>query len=253
MSGRKKAVEVEDLSFSYNGREVLRGVTFSVDEGELLMILGPNGAGKSTLVKCIAGILRCKGVKVFGRDVRSYPRNELARVLAYVPQIAERSFLTVFDYVLLGRKPYIGFSPGEDDINAAMKAIERMGLTGLERKPLNRLSGGELQKASIARALAQEPRILIMDEPTNNLDLKSQLEVMKLARELTGEGKTVIMVMHDINMALRFGERFLFMKGGMIAGESKRGDLTPQLLEKIYGVKVAIREVMNAPVVVPLE
>ena len=245
-------IEARNLRFSYGEREVLRGISLEVGEGEFVAILGPNGAGKSTFLRCLAGILRCEGVFLKDRPVRDYSPRELSRILAYVPQRVEPGFLTVFDTVLLGRRPYMGLTPSERDLKVVEEALKRLGIEKLALKRTNEISGGELQKVSIARALAQEPEILLMDEPTNNLDLKSQLEVMRLARELAKGGKTVIMVMHDVNLALRFAKRFVFMKGGRKIADGSLEVLSEKLFEEVYGVRVEIGEVRGVPVVVPL-
>ena len=245
-------IETRGLRFSYNGREVLRGIDFRAESGEFVAILGPNGAGKSTLVKCLAGILRCGSVRILGRLVEGYSQRELARTVAYVPQSAERGFMTVFDTVLLGRRPYMSLTPSRKDLEAVEAALKRLGIEHLALKRTNEISGGELQKVGIARALAQETEILIMDEPTNNLDLKSQLEVMRLAREFSAEGGIAIVVMHDVNLALRFAGRFVFMKNGKIVADGGREILKPSLFREVYGVDVAIEEVRGVPLVVPL-
>jgi iron complex transport system ATP-binding protein len=245
-------IEAEDLRFAYENREVLRGVSFRTEAGEFVAILGPNGAGKSTFLRCLAGILKCPGVSLNGKPLSSYSRGELARLLAYVPQRTEPGFLTVFDTVLLGRRPYMGLTPSEDDLRVVGEALKRLGIKGLALKRTNEVSGGELQKVSIARALAQEPRVLLMDEPTNNLDLKSQLEVMRLARELAKGGKTVITVMHDVNLALRFAKRFVFMKDGKIVADGGMEVLSEELFMEVYGVRVEIGEIRGIPVVIPL-
>lgn len=245
-------IRAENLRFAYNQREVLRGIDFKVGEGEFVAILGPNGAGKSTLIKCLAGILRCDGVFLKGRPLKDYSLRELSRVLAYIPQRVEPGFLTVFDTVLLGRRPYMGLTPSDRDLKVVEEALKRLGIEDLALKRTNEISGGELQKVSIARALAQEPEILLMDEPTNNLDLKSQLKVMRLARELAKDGKTVIMVMHDVNLAIRFARRFVFMKGGKKVADGGLEVLSKELFEEIYNVKVEIGEIKGVPVIVPL-
>jgi len=246
-------IRAENVRFSYGERGVLRGISLEVGEGEFVAVLGPNGAGKSTLLRCLAGILKCDGgIFVKGRPINDYPPRELSKVLAYVPQRVEPGFLTVFDTVLLGRRPYMGLTPSERDLNVVEGALKRLGIQKLALKRTNEISGGELQKVSIARALAQEPEILLMDEPTNNLDLKSQLEVMRLARELAREGKTVVTVMHDVNLALRFAKRFVFMKDGRKIADGGLEVLSEELFEEVYGVKVEIGEVRGVPVVVPL-
>ncbi|WP_457742739.1 ABC transporter ATP-binding protein [Thermococcus sp.] len=245
-------IETRNLRFSYGSREVLKGIDFEAGEGEFVAILGPNGAGKSTLLRCLAGILKCDGVFLKDRPIGDYERRELSKVLAYVPQRIEPGFLTVFDTVLLGRRPYMGLTPSEKDLRVVEEALKRLGIEDLALKRTNEISGGELQKVSIARALAQEPEILLMDEPTNNLDLKSQLEVMRIARELSREGKTVITVMHDVNLALRFARRFVFIKGGRKVADGNLEVLSEELFEEVYGVKVEIGEIRGVPVVVPL-
>ncbi len=245
-------IEARNLRFSYGEREVLRGISLEVGEGEFVSILGPNGAGKSTLLKCLAGILRCDGVFLKDRPLKDYSPRELSRILAYVPQRVEPGFLTVFDTVLLGRRPYMGLTPSEKDLEVVEEALKRLGIEDLALKRTNEISGGELQKVSIARALAQEPEILLMDEPTNNLDLKSQLEVMRLARDFAKEGRTVIVVMHDVNLALRFAKRFVFMKDGKIIADGGFEVVDPAIFREVYGVNVEIGEIKGVPVVVPL-
>jgi len=160
--------------------------------------------------------------------------------------------MTVFDTVLLGRRPYMGLRPSKKDIEVVRKTLRELGIERLALKPPNKLSGGELQKVGIARALAQEPEVLIMDEPTNNLDIKSQLDVMRLAKKFSEAGKTTIVVMHDVNMALRFGERFVFMKEGRIIAEGDRKILTPQLFERVYDIGVEIEYIHGVPVAITL-
>ncbi|ASJ07992.1 iron ABC transporter ATP-binding protein [Thermococcus siculi] len=246
-----KVIKARNLRFSYNGADVLRGVNLEVEEGEFVAILGPNGAGKSTLLKCISGVLKCEGVEIFNRPIGEYSRNELARLIAYVPQRVEPGFMTVFDTVLLGRRPYMGLRPSVRDVEAVRVALRRLGIEDLALKVTNRVSGGELQKVNIARALAQEPKILMMDEPTNNLDIKSQLEVMRIARKFSADGGTVVMVMHDINLAIRFAKRFIFLKEGKIVASGGLEVLTPGIFREIYGVDVKIEDVKGVPVVIP--
>ncbi|WP_054840807.1 ABC transporter ATP-binding protein [Thermococcus peptonophilus] len=249
------AVEARNLHYSYNGTKVLKDINLKIEDGgEFVAILGPNGAGKSTLLKCLSGILRCNGgVYISGRPIEKYSRNELARLIAYVPQRTEPGFMTVFDTVLLGRRPYMGLRPSKRDIDAVKNSLKKLGgIEHLALRSTRELSGGELQKVGIARALAQEPEIFMFDEPTNNLDIRSQLEVMKLARELSSEGKTVIMVMHEINLALRFAERFVFIFNGRVVADGGRDILRPALFREVYGTDVEIGEVRGIPVVVPL-
>lgn len=156
--------------------------------------------------------------------------------------------MRVFDIVLLGRKPYMGFKPSGKDIKIVNETLKKLGIQHLALKPANRLSGGELQKVSIARALAQEPEILLMDEPTNNLDPKSQLEVMKIAKEFAKAGKVSIAVMHDVNLALRFADRFIFMRNGKIIADGKEEILKPEIFEKVYEIKGFVGKLSGIPV-----
>ncbi|AEC52599.1 iron (III) ABC transporter, atp-binding protein [Pyrococcus sp. NA2] len=236
-----KAVKVEDLEASINGRKILRDISFEVEEGELFMILGPNGAGKSTLLKCISGIIKCKGdISILGSKLGELRREELARMIAYVPQRVEPSFLRVFEFVLLGRRPYMGLTPRKRDLAIVRRALKMLGIEELEYRPMRTLSGGELQKVAIARALAQETPIILLDEPTNNLDPKSQVEVMRIVERLTKQGKTVISVMHDLMLAFKFGKRFMFLKEGRIVGIVGKEELEERLLRDTYEVEIKV-------------
>ena len=245
-------VVVKNLEFSYGKRRVLNGIDLEMHRGEFVAILGPNGAGKSTLVKCISGILNCDGVLVKGKPPGSYKRIELAKIIAYVPQRVEPNFMTVFDNVMLGRRPYMGMGPSNDDFKVVASIIKRMDLERIMLKRTTEVSGGELQKVSIARALAQEPEVLVMDEPTNNLDMKSQLEVMKIARDFSRRGLSIV-VMHDVNMAFRFARRFIFMRNGRVIADGGLEILNEELFEEVYDVKVRIEEIGGIPVVVPVD
>jgi len=246
-----KVLKVKNLNFGYNGSQILHNISLEVEKGELVAILGPNGAGKSTLMKCLAGVFNCKGVYVFEKPIQRYSREELAKIIGYVPQNIVPGFMRVFDTVLLGRKPYIGLKPSRKDIEVVKDTLKKLKIDHLALKPLNKLSGGELQKVNIARALAQEPQILLMDEPTNNLDMKSQIEVMKIARAFADSGKTAVIIMHDVNLALRFADRFVFMKKGKIIKDGSRDVLTPELFEEVYEIQGVIAEIKGVPIVIP--
>ncbi len=246
-------IEVTDLNFSYGDRKVLSGINLHIKDGEFVAVLGPNGAGKSTLLRCIAGMMKCDGVKIGGATVRDCPPIELAKILAYVPQSINAGFMTVFNTVLLGRRPYLGLRPSKRDIEVVMDVLRKLRISHLAMKRTNEISGGELQKVSIARALAQEPRVLLMDEPTNNLDLKSQFEVMHITREFVEKGGTAVVVMHDVNTALRFADRFILMKEGKIIADTKKEALNPNLFEKVYDVNVVIARLYGVPIMVPFE
>lgn len=246
---------VQGVRFSYPGRPVLCNIGFSAGRGECLAVLGTNGTGKSTLLKCLNRILTPQaGTVLIGPDsVSQLRRNELAQKIGYVEQKREGSRSTVFDAVLLGRKPYIRWDATGKDIEIAEKAIEAMGLSGFAMRYLDELSGGELQKVAIARALGQEPELLLMDEPTSSLDLKNQLEVLQIIRRVTEErGISAVVTMHDLNLALRFADKFLFLKDGLIFAAGGPEVVTPETVESVYSVPVAIQYYGSRRVVIPI-
>ena len=248
-------LEVRDLSFAYRGGSpVLDGVGFTVPDGEVCAVLGNNGAGKSTLIKCMDRILRpgSGSVSIDGRDIFALSRREAARLAAYVPQTPPSGELTVFDAVLLGRRPYIGWDATAGDKAAAMEAMELLGLSGLALRRLDELSGGERQKAAIARALAQEPRLLLLDEPTSSLDPRAQHDTMSLVREITrGRGVCTVCVLHDLNLAARYCSRFVFLSGSRVFAEGGRETMNAENIEEVYGMHVHIVDYMGIPLVVP--
>lgn len=248
-------LKVRNVSFKYKSRQVLNGVNFEVDPGELLVILGPNGVGKTTLLRCLYSALRPEeGVIIIeDSDLSKMTRNMVARRLSYVPQRCETGRLTVFDAILLGRKPYIEWKVTSDDIKKTDAVIKTLGLEELSLRFLDELSGGELQKVSIARALVQEPRVLLLDEPTSSLDLKNQQEILKTIRHIvSGHGTAAVMTLHDINSALRFADKILFMKDGKIFSAVERSKVSVDVIEKVYGLPVMMEEVNGNPVVVPV-
>jgi len=248
-------LKVLDLCFGYNGRPVLDGINFGLGSNELVAILGPNGVGKTTLLKCLNGILKPSGgtIQIHETDIRRMKPRNISRFLAYVPQKNQGGKLTAFDAILLGRRPYITWRIGREDIRKVEAIIRTLGLEQLSLRSLDEMSGGELQKVSIARALVQEPKVLLLDEPTSSLDLKNQQEILSTIRHIvTGHGMAGIMTMHDINSALRFADRVLFMKEGRIFSACHSSDVTPEMVEAVYGLPVAIEMFCGSPVVVPV-
>ena len=180
-------------------------------------------------------------------------QNAIARRLGYVPQQHTQPQLTVYEAVLLGRRPHMGLTVGKDDYSVVEEVLARMGLSALALRPVSDLSGGEVQKVMIARALAQSPQTLLLDEPTSNLDLKNQMEVMGLIRTVVdAQELTAVMAIHDLNLAVRFADHFLFIKDHRVHGLVSRNDLDAGIIEEVYGVKVLMREVAGRWVVVPL-
>ncbi|MDK2790105.1 MAG: iron complex transport system ATP-binding protein [Methanothermococcus sp.] len=248
-------LSVDGVEFSYKSKKILENVKFEVNRGDVVSILGVNGAGKSTLIKCINKILKPKvgTILIDNHDVSKLNNMELARKMGYVPQRADGNYMTVFDAVLLGRKPHIKWEVSERDIELTHKILKLMNLEDYALRYTNELSGGELQKVIIARALVQEPQVLLLDEPTNNLDLKNQLEAMKIVRDIS-KSKNIasIIVMHDLNLALRYSDKFIMLKDGKIFAEGERDIINPHNIREVYGVDVHVEEFNGIPLVVPI-
>jgi iron complex transport system ATP-binding protein len=237
-------LQVENLGFKYRSSEVFHGVGFNVAEGQILSLVGPNGAGKTTLLKCLNRLLEpCSGsVSILGKNIKSFSRLELARAVAYVPQASLALFpMTVFDAVMLGRKPYLNWSPRKRDLDIVSNIIERLELTDTAMRDINQLSGGERQKVAVARAIVQEPKVLLLDEPTTYLDLKYQLLIMQIIRDLVSErGICSIITTHDLNLALRYSDRLAVLKDGALAAEGGAGIMTEKLILDVYGVEARL-------------
>ncbi len=223
------------ISFSYGEMDVLKDVEFSARKGELLAIIGPNGAGKSTLLKCMVGILKPRGqVRIDGTDVLSLKPKKRAKLITYVPQSSLPEFMfTIEEFVEMGTYATQG---------NVKRALEEVGLWERKDEPVTNLSGGEYQLALIARALAQDSRVVLLDEPTSHLDINHTIRVMKLLREMKNERVTVP-VLHDLNLALTYADRLILLHQGRKKWEGNPKELEPSVLEEVYGVKVKILEV----------
>jgi iron complex transport system ATP-binding protein len=248
-------LSVTDLGFAYNGHPVLQRINFTLAPGTLLCVLGINGAGKSTLLKCLNRILKpCSGTVLIGTDdLDTLSRNEAAKRLGYVPQQQRRTRLSVFEAVLLGRKPHLHWAPGPKDYELVENLIGQLRLDHLAMRPVEDLSGGEMQKVAIARALAQTPEILLLDEPTSNLDLKNQMDVMSLVRHVIDHhGLAAVMAIHDLNLALRFGDQFLFLKNHQMHDMVNKSALSAEIIGKVFDVEVTLQQIGSQTVVVPV-
>jgi iron complex transport system ATP-binding protein len=248
-------LSVNGVSFKYKSTPVLHGIHFDVACHEVVSILGPNGAGKTTLLKCMNAILKARGgtISLDGENVLNLSSMEIARKMGYVAQKSESSRTTVFDAILLGRRPHIVWRVSDHDLKLVNAAIARLNLTHLSLRYINELSGGELQKVSIARALVQEPRVLLLDEPTSSLDLKNQIEILQIIREVADtHAVSAVMTMHNLNMALRYSNKFIFLKNGSVFAAGGADTITPEIIQAVYGVPVEIKIHGSVPVVVPL-
>lgn len=244
----------EGVSFSYNSHPVLSDVSFKIESGSMVCILGVNGAGKSTLLKCLNRILSPRNGTVLldGKNLGRMSRTEVARSIGYVPQRHPDSGMTVFETVLLGRKPHMGWKARPEDYAVVEGILTQIGLEPLSMRRVCDLSGGQLQKVIIARALAQTPNVLLLDEPTSSLDLKNKLDVMRLIQEIsTSSGISTIIAIHDLNVAIRFAERFLFLKEGCIHAMATKKTLNPDVIREVYGVDVALSQCEGHTIVVP--
>lgn len=238
-------LSLKNVSFSYEKHEkpILSNTTLELEEGKVGVLLGPNGVGKSTIIKIISGFIKPKTGDIFlgENNLRKIKIKERAKLVSYVPQNVEFSSLSVLDSVLLGRLPYFYSFPCAHDKAKAEKAIEEVGLSQLKDRPANSLSGGEKQLVSIARALVSSPSLLLLDEPTANLDLKHQKEVLTLLKKIAKEKKlTILLSLHDISEAFYIGDKFFFLKEGKIIDSGDSSIITEERIKEIYDTDVKL-------------
>lgn len=247
-------LKVENLHFRYskNGKEILDGASLELEQGQVGILLGKNGSGKTTLFKNILGIEKpdSGAIRFAGEDLLKMNRRERARRIAYVPQHIHFGDLTVFDSVLLGRVSYFGMKASHRDYEAVEDILRDMQLLDFANRSAEALSGGEKQKIAIARAMAQEPRLMIFDEPTGNLDIANEQLIIEEAKKLAREKHiSILSSLHDLNQALAFGDRFFFMKDGAVRYAGGREIITPEVLKETFDVDVRIREIDGQTVV----
>ena len=247
-------LKVENLNFRYSkfSRPVLNGASLELNPGEIGILLGKNGSGKTTLFKNILGIHKPNSGRILfeGEDLLKMSRKERARRIAYVPQDIHFGALTVFDSIMLGRISYFGLKSGDDDYRAVEKILMDMHLEEFAFRMVDELSGGERQKIAIARAMAQEPQLMVFDEPTGNLDVANEQLIMEEARKLAKEKNIAILSsLHDLNQALAFGDKFFFLKKGVVKYAGGREILTPEVIKDTFDVDVRLREIDGQTVV----
>ncbi len=250
-------IEIRNLRFSYHksGSVILENVSFSIEPGTCLAILGINGAGKSTQLKCINRIHTATAGSILlnGKNIYKMSRREMARQIAYVPQVSSTSHTMVFDYVLLGRKPHIQWNITTEDKKIASDILQQLDLTKFASRYINELSGGELQRVVLARAMAQQPKYLLLDEPTGNLDPRNQHEMMSIVRIITSEQNIgTAIVIHDLNLAIRYCDRFLLLKDTQVHSFGGLEIITSELIREIYGIETDIIEHKGRKIIVPL-
>lgn len=248
-------LEVNGVSFQYNSHATLEDVRFTVNKGELLAILGPNGAGKTTLLKCMNAIHKADSGSILleGKPINRIKPREIARMVGYVAQKSESTRMTVYDAVLMGRKPHIHWRASTHELEMVNAILCHLDLEHLSLRHLNELSGGELQQVAVARALIQEPQLLLLDEPTSSLDLKNQMRILHMIRRTVDEhGVAAIMTMHDINSALRVADRFLFLKKGKVYAACDCNEINAAMVENVYELPVIIEHVNGVPFIIPV-
>ena len=234
-------LEVKDLSFYYGKTQILNSINLHINKGDRLVIIGNNGVGKSTLIKCINRIAQPKEGTIIldNKPLDLYKQNDIAKKIAYVPQSISLIDQTVFEAVLLGRKPYIKYQPSMNDYLTTEKTIEDLSLSKIASKNTNKLSGGEKQKIAIAQALNQDTEIILLDEPTANLDIKNQIEVTDFIKKISIEKQiTMIITMHDINLALKTGTKFLVLKDAKVYKYGDESIITRELIKDVFNVSI---------------
>jgi iron complex transport system ATP-binding protein len=240
-------IELNSVSLGYDHRVILRDINMKAKPGQILGLVGPNGSGKSTLIKGMTRIIDLFSGRILidGRDIRNVKRDELARLVATVPQSpALPPAFTAFEVVLMGRTPHLGLLryEGETDFAIAWQAMEATNTQSFAERRVGELSGGERQRLVIARALAQQPKAMLLDEPTANLDINHQVEILNLVKSLCREQSlTVIIALHDLNLAAQYCDWLVMLNGGRIYAEGTPADiLTAPNIKKVYGAEVCV-------------
>jgi len=250
-------LQAKDMDFGYNISKILQNVNFEIAPSKLVTIVGPNGSGKSTLIKCIDRILAPQGgsILIDRKDVTRMTRMDMAKYLSYVPQSSVRIFPTnVFDTILMGRRPHIGWLGSERDEDKVWEVLRLLDIERLAMSNFSELSGGQQQKVLIARALVQEAEVMLLDEPTSNLDIWHQLDVMNIIRDVVKKKEiTAIMALHDLNLASYYSDRIIMMnRGKIIAAGDPQSVITEENIAKVYRVEAAVRSLSDRPVIMPL-
>jgi|Deesub1362B_J571_1020462.scaffolds.fasta_scaffold00027_135 iron complex transport system ATP-binding protein len=248
---------VRDVSFGYGSEVVIKNVTLNAFPGKMVAIIGPNGSGKTTLLKLLANIIKPSTGKIMfdGVDIRRMDKDEITKIVSYSPQEnVIPGILTVYEVVLLGRIPYLSWRISRDDLEITKNVLEELGLEIYARKYANQLSGGERQMILIAQALVREPKLLLLDEPVSNLDIRNQLEILDLIKRITRQKEiTTITVLHDLNLAARYADKLVVLNRGSIytCGEPE-AVLTPDMLSSVYGVEAKINRNNRFVQIIPI-
>ena len=247
-------LKITNLTYKYpdSDFDAIKNINLYLNNKSITILLGNNGSGKSTLLKCIDYLLKFKKGRIllFGKNLTSLPLKERSKLVAYVSQEVNDSNLSVFDTLLLGRLPYITFNYSEDDYKVVNEIISYMDLSLIANKPFSSLSGGIKQKVSIARALVSKPKLLLLDEPTANLDLYNKILIYNLIKKLRDDGLAILISMHDLNDALNLGNYFYLMKDGSIYNHGEKNIINKDIIHLIFNVDVNIKQIDNKEVIV---
>ncbi len=235
-------IKIDGMEFGYSSVPVLKDIVLDLEGPQFVTIIGPNGVGKSTLIHCMNKVLKpSKGtVLVNDQDVSDMKLKDIAKIIGYVPYTSSDTFpLSVVDTVLMGRSPHTGWKPKEADLNIVYNVLKLLDIDDLAMRPFNELSAGQHQRVMLARGLAQDPQILLLDEPTSNLDIRHQLEVTRLLRDLSRtQDLLVVMISHDINISAKFSDRMILLKGGTIFATGTPDEvITEENIREAYGVE----------------
>lgn len=246
------SIKVQNLDFSYDRkRQVLNDISFTIDDGKMVCLIGPNGVGKSTLFKAILRLIHCYSgsIHIGGEDTSELSAVQMARKVAYIPQSSPVTFnYSVFEMVLMGTTAGMSMfsAPGKKEKQTAEEAMEKLGIGDLKNRGFSYISGGERQLALIARALCQQSRVLIMDEPTANLDYGNATRVMQQIKDLSCSGYTIIQATHQPDQAFMYADEVMAMKEGKIIAQGEpREIITKELVEELYGVQVEIESLYD--------
>jgi iron complex transport system ATP-binding protein len=250
-------LSIEKLNFEYKpGNPVLKDVTMDALPGELTVLIGPNAAGKSTLLKCVAGLLKPQGVvRLNGQNTKKLLKGDVNKFISYLPQeISTRAILTVFEAILMGRLKTLSFRVSDSDLEKAFQVLAFLKIEDLAPRFLNELSGGQKQMVSIAQTLVSEPIILLLDEPISNLDLRHEMEILEIVKNITKEkGMTTIVAIHNLSLAARYADKLVVLKEGSVYDSGAlKNVLSDNMLRDVFGVKAKLLVNGNIYQIIPL-
>ena len=247
-------IKISDLSFSYiKDKAILKNISFDIPDGKCVILLGPNGVGKSTIIKCILGNLKIQqgNIGFDGKNIKELSAKEKSSLVAFVPQLIKGNDLTVKETITLGRLPYFRIYPNPKDNEEVNRVIKQFHLEEIEDRQTNEISGGERQKVAIARALVQGAKTILFDEPTSNLDIKAQLEVVDVLKQIIQTGENSLLIsMHDINLALSLGDLFVFLKDESIYQICTKKEITEEILSEVYQTNIKLIEKNRRKIVI---